>query len=155
MQAIATISYNPKQLVKFLFSSHQCLLPSNLVLECLGWNWQNSVKTFNVKFTQTTKFIYQSLSILIPISFANGRRSIQTQYPVSSYFCRYQSLSHSQPHENFGSCFLIFGNCGVTPHRLYHHSLNSMYLLLCYKIYNNKWRKRLLFARINLYHIVN
>ena len=145
MQAIATISYNPKQLVKFLFSSHQCLLPSNLVLECLGWNWQNSVKTFNVKFTQKTKFIYQSLSLFL----------LQMADAVSSYFCRYQSLSHSQPHENFGSCFLVFGNCGVTPHRLYHHSLNSMYLLLCYKIYNNKWRKRLLFARINLYHIVN
>ena len=83
MQAIATISFNPKQLVKFLFSSHQCLLASNLVLECLGWNWQNSVKTFNVKFTQKTKFIYQSLSILIPISFANGRRSIQLLLSLS------------------------------------------------------------------------
>ena len=46
---------------KLLFSpSHQCLLPENLVLvcECLGSNWENSVKTFNAKLTQKVKFIF-------------------------------------------------------------------------------------------------
>ena len=32
---------------------------------------------------------------------------------LASYFCRYQSSSHSPPHEqNFGNYFLVFGNCG-------------------------------------------
>ena len=37
-----------------------------LVCECLGWNWQKSVKTFgNVKSTQMTKWIFQPLSVLM------------------------------------------------------------------------------------------
>ena len=64
------VSYHPLQSwgAKVLFSSYQCLLTSDLVLVCecfnLEWNWQNSVKTFNVKPTQKVKFTLQLLSIL-------------------------------------------------------------------------------------------
>ena len=64
------VSYHPLQswAAKVLFSSYQYLLTSDLVLVCecfnLEWNWQNSVKTFNVKPTQKVKFTLQLLSIL-------------------------------------------------------------------------------------------
>ena len=129
MQAIATISFNPKQLVKFLFSSHQCLLASNLVLECLGWNWQNSVKTFNVMFTQKTKFIYQPLSILISISFANGSRSIQLLLSLS--------ITIALPASPISSF------------------INFNILTVMLQILQQQMKKRLFFAKIKHYHIVN
>ena len=39
-----------------------------------------------------------------------------------SWYCRYQSLSPPRL-KIFGSYFLVFGKCGVTPHRLYRDSL--------------------------------
>ena len=43
---------------------------------------------------------------------------------VSSFwYCRYQSLSSRRLNKTFGSYFLVFGKCGVTPHRLYRGSL--------------------------------
>ena len=41
----------------------------------------------------------------------------------SSWYCRYQSLSPPRLNKTFGSYFLVFGKCGVTPHRLYRGSL--------------------------------
>ena len=79
----------------FLFWFHQCLLSSNLVLvcKCLEWNWQNSVKTLNVKFSQKTKFIFQPLNILthfqiiycICSSLPNCSQYLVTSVVISRY----------------------------------------------------------------------
>ena len=45
---------------------------------------------------------------------------LATSVVVSRY------LSHSPRHQNFGSYFLVFGKCGITPHRLYRDSLTFM-----------------------------
>ena len=48
---------------------------------------------------------------------------LQWQSVSSSWYCRYQSLSPPRLNKIFGSCFLVFGKCGITPHRLYRGSL--------------------------------
>ena len=52
-----------------------------------------------------------------------------SMYLGTSAICSYQSLSHSPPHQNFGSYFLAFGKCGVTLHRLHRGSLNLNFQL--------------------------
>ena len=49
---------------------------------------------------------------------------------VSSSYCRYHSLSPPRLNKIFGSCFLVFGRCWVTPHRLYRGSLTLRFLAL-------------------------
>ena len=66
--------------------------------------------------------------------------SIVWQSPVS----RYHSLSHSPPQQIFGSYFLVFGKCGVTPHRLYCGSLtltieSAFYMKLKYIRQTSFW----------------
>ena len=62
------------------------LAPSNLVLacECLGWNWQNSVKTFNVKLTQKaiTKYPYRFSNHLFDLYISFPIFHHDSQYPV-------------------------------------------------------------------------
>ena len=75
-------------------------------------------------FTKKTKFIFQPQSILVDFLIIYCMCSSLPYFfsiwqPVSSHFCRFQSLSHFPPHQNFDSYFLVFGKCGVTPHRLY------------------------------------
>ena len=53
----------------------------------------------------------------------------QMAVAISSYFWRYQSLSHSSLHQNFGTYFLVFRRCDVTPHRL---CRDSLILRICY-----------------------
>ena len=45
---------------------------------------------------------------------------------IQLYYCRYQPLSHSPCHQNFGSYFSVFRKCGVIPHRLYRNLLTLM-----------------------------
>lgn len=82
------------------------------------WNQINSVKTFNVKFTQKTKFIFLPLSIhmnfQIFFPFILNLFFFKRQ-SVWSYFRRYQSLWHAPSHQNFGCYDLVFGKCVVTP----------------------------------------
>ena len=127
MSAIAPMT----SLVKFNFSvsSHQCLLPlqlSFIFCECLGW--QNStVKTFNVKLIQKAKHWTKFCLLLHPNLIHKKRLRIyflttkyfqviyficsslyhDSQYLDSSY-CRYQSLSHSLPQQNFWQLFFSF-----------------------------------------------
>ena len=48
---------------------------------------------------------------------------LQWQSVSSSWYCRYQSLLPPRLNKIFGSYFLLFGKCGVTPHGLYRGSL--------------------------------
>ena len=77
---------------KFHFSSHKCLLPSNLVLVCeyLGWNWQNS--------TQKTKLLTKFRPLLQTYVIRKKRHmDFQIIYLIySSFFCNFlpwQSVS--------------------------------------------------------------
>ena len=49
----------------------------------------------------------------------------------SSWYCRYQSLSPPCL-KIFGSYFLVFGKCGVTPHRSYRGSLTLIFFFFCF-----------------------
>ena len=59
----------------------------------MEWNWQNSVKTLNVKFSQKTKFIFQPLNILthfqiiycICSSLPNSSQYLVTSVVISRY----------------------------------------------------------------------
>ena len=128
--------------------NHQFLSPSDKFRSCLrilGMNWQTSFKTFgNVKFSQKTKVIFQRLGILMvfQISYCISS-SISTspflfqmavsRYLATSVICCYQSLLHSSPHQTFGSYFLVFRKCGVTPQCLYDDSLTLT------QMYSERW----------------
>ena len=63
-----------------------------------------------------------------------------SRFLATSVICRHQSLSRSPPHQHFGSYFLVFRKCGVTPHRLYCDSLTltpTYFFYLNYEII--KW----------------
>ena len=90
--------------------THQCLLPSNVVLECLRWYWQKSVKIY-----PNYGYLWIFLSFIEFVLHFTTLFLFQMVVAGSSYFCRYQSLSHSLSHQNFGS-YLVFGECRVTPH---------------------------------------
>ena len=55
---------------------------------------------------------------------------LQWQSVSSSWYCRYQSLSPPRLNNIFGSYYLVFGRCGVTPHCLYRGSSTLMLLHL-------------------------
>ena len=60
----------------------------------------------------------------LPMIFQDLGNTVFRAVQMAVSICRYQSLSHSPPHQNFGSYFLVFGKCGVTPYRLYSDSLS-------------------------------
>ena len=111
MSAIAPMT----SLVKFNFSvsSHQCLLPlqlSFIFCECLGW--QNSaVETFQ-SLSVSRKFILFVLHYIV----CNILLWQSVHLAPSVVTNRYRT---PRLNKIFGSYFLVFGKCGVTPHRLY------------------------------------
>ena len=70
------------------------------------------------KFTQKTKWIFEPLGILMvfqiiycffsSISTSLSLFQMEVSRYLASYFCRYQSLSHFPPQQNFASCFFSF-----------------------------------------------
>ena len=79
-----------------------------------------SVSFSSLSHPTPTKFYFSTIKYLQILYFICSSIVWQS---VSSSYCRYHSLSQSPPQQNFWQLFLVFGKCGVTPHRLYSGSL--------------------------------
>ena len=99
MNAIAPMTSVAK--FHFSLSSHQCLLALQLsFIFCEYLRWQNSEAETFQPLSISRKFI---LFVLYYI-FCN----ILPWQSISSSYCRYQSLSHSPPQQNFRQLLFSF-----------------------------------------------
>ena len=79
---------------------------------------------YNLFFSQKVGGWWYLLGIFeLSMIFQDLGNTVFRAVQMAVSICRYQSLSHSPPHQNFRSYFLVFGKCGVTPYRLYSDSL--------------------------------